>query len=165
MVYFVAKSQKLSLCSQSKGRSHTAPSLSSWVSLTNAQQGSQVTYGSDEDTLFDFIDSADGNDEDSGSEDGVEADFNEGEEAHLNPFADFDDEMRRSRHPRTWASELQLTTFRAKAQEVADDWLKAHNIKLYKLRSRPASIKDRRAYKEGLRSGQLTDFKRKKLGS
>ncbi|MCJ1243177.1 hypothetical protein MMC30_000374 [Trapelia coarctata] len=100
--------------------------------------------------------------DDSASETGEHADFDESEETTLNPFADLDEELGKARKPRVWESEMQLTTFRASAKKIADDYLVSNAIKLGKSRKGTAA-KDYAAYKVGKEDSKKIDVRRRRI--
>lgn len=63
---------------------------------------------------------------------------------------------------KTWESEMQLTLFRAKAGEIADEYLQKKNVKLHK--SKPSTAaKDYAAYQQGKKDSRKVDVRRKRL--
>ncbi|MCJ1264958.1 hypothetical protein MMC22_004833 [Lobaria immixta] len=62
----------------------------------------------------------------------------------------------------TWESEMQLTLFRAKAEGIADEYLKSNNVKLHRGRKSTAA-KDYAAYKQGKKDSRNVDVRRKRL--
>lgn len=61
-----------------------------------------------------------------------------------------------------WKSAMQLTLFRDTAAKIADDFLKANNMKL-KNRRRGAKPKDAKAFKEGRKDAKKIDVRQKAL--
>ena len=65
---------------------------------------------------------------------------------------------------RNWASQMQLTIFRANAVKIADEYLKDKGVKLGKGgRSRKDDIKDFKAYERGMRDGKKIDVHQKRI--
>lgn len=67
-------------------------------------------------------------------------------------------------HVRTiscWASEMQLVKFRETAEQVADQYLKAANLKLDKNRDKQTTVKDHEAYRQGREDSKKMDVRRK----
>lgn len=62
-----------------------------------------------------------------------------------------------------WASSMQLTTFRANASRIADDYLKGHGVKLHASRSRSSRVSDWSAYLQGTRDSKKIDVRRNKI--
>jgi hypothetical protein len=62
-----------------------------------------------------------------------------------------------------WASETQLVRFRATSVQVADDYLKSHNIKLLKTKSRKVVTRDSCAYRQGWEDSEKIDFRQRSL--
>lgn len=60
-----------------------------------------------------------------------------------------------------WASEMQLVKFRVTAEQVADEYLKAANIKLGKNRAQQTTVKDREAYLQGKEDSKKVDVRQK----
>lgn len=60
-----------------------------------------------------------------------------------------------------WASEMQLVRFRELAEQVADEYLKAANMKLGKNRAKKATVKDREAYRQGKEDSKKVDVHQK----
>ena len=95
------------------------------------------------------------------------ADFEEGPD-ETDFLGDFETELKKNRAReatppiKTWESEMQLTLFRAKAEQIAKEYLEEKNLKLKKRRkSTPA--KDRAAYQQGRKDSHKVDVRRKKL--
>ncbi|CAO2651687.1 Nn.00g042570.m01.CDS01 [Neocucurbitaria sp. VM-36] len=63
----------------------------------------------------------------------------------------------------TWKSSTQLTTFRANASRIAEDYLKGRGIKLCRPKSRSSNISDYSAYKQGKRDSKKIDIRRRKI--
>lgn len=57
---------------------------------------------------------------------------------------------------------MQLTLFRAKAEGIADEYLKSNNVKLHRGRKSTAA-KDYAAYKQGKKDSRNVDVRRKRL--
>lgn len=66
-------------------------------------------------------------------------------------------------HKSTWASSMQLTTLRATASRIADDYLKDKGIKLSRRTSNYSDIRDWTAYQQGTRDGKKIDVRRKRI--
>ncbi|THC87689.1 hypothetical protein EYZ11_012866 [Aspergillus tanneri] len=64
-----------------------------------------------------------------------------------------------------WASEMQLTRFRATSEQVADDFLKEHDIKLRHSKRRSVAARDSNAYQQGWIDSKNIDFHQKRLHS
>ncbi|KAF5863553.1 hypothetical protein ETB97_009797 [Aspergillus alliaceus] len=62
-----------------------------------------------------------------------------------------------------WTSETQLVRFRATSVQVADDYLKKHNIKLRTRKARRIVTKDFSAYKQGWKDSQKIDLHQRRL--
>lgn len=118
----------------------------------------------------------------------LEPDFHADDGEFLDPTADLDEQIRIVLGPKTplpvgstqdepqhiiepkkitdqnvnnipcWHSEMQLVRFRETAAQLADDFLKSNNIKLYSGSSRKATIKDRRAYLQGKQDSKKIDL-------
>jgi hypothetical protein len=65
--------------------------------------------------------------------------------------------------PSPWASEMQLTRFRATSEQIADDFIKEKNIKLYHQRPRPVTARDTYAYRQGWRDSAKINFRQGRL--
>ncbi|KAH1592298.1 hypothetical protein V6Z88_003737 [Aspergillus fumigatus] len=65
--------------------------------------------------------------------------------------------------PSPWASEMQLTRFRATSEQVADDFIEKNNIKLYRQRSRPVAARDTHAYRQGWKDSSKIDLRQRRL--
>lgn len=63
---------------------------------------------------------------------------------------------------KTWESEMQLTLFCARAEAIADEYLKNNNIKLSSGRASTAA-KDFTAYNQGKKDSRKVDVRRKRL--
>ncbi|KAJ5964211.1 uncharacterized protein N7479_004087 [Penicillium vulpinum] len=59
-----------------------------------------------------------------------------------------------------WKSGMQLVQFRATAEQVADDYLKEHKIKLRRGRKRTSTIRDLNAYRRGQKDSSKIEFHR-----
>lgn len=64
-----------------------------------------------------------------------------------------------------WASSMQLTTFRANASRIADDFLKDQGVKLSKSTSQYSRISDYSAYLQGTRDSKKIDVRGKRIGA
>ncbi|KOC07770.1 hypothetical protein AFLA70_340g000791 [Aspergillus flavus AF70] len=62
-----------------------------------------------------------------------------------------------------WMSETQLVRFRATSVQVADEYLKKHNIKLRMGKARTVVTHDYSAYTEGWKDSEKIDFRRRRL--
>ncbi|KAE8361712.1 hypothetical protein BDV27DRAFT_147608 [Aspergillus caelatus] len=62
-----------------------------------------------------------------------------------------------------WMSETQLVRFRATSVQVADEYLKKHNIKLRMGKTRTVVTRDYSAYREGWKDSEKIDFRRRRL--
>ncbi|PYI08377.1 hypothetical protein BO78DRAFT_428231 [Aspergillus sclerotiicarbonarius CBS 121057] len=58
-----------------------------------------------------------------------------------------------------WASEMQLTKFRASSVQVAEDYIKEHKIKLRFRKPRQAVARDRETYKQGRKDSKDVEFR------
>ncbi|RAK98129.1 DUF2786 domain-containing protein [Aspergillus ibericus CBS 121593] len=58
-----------------------------------------------------------------------------------------------------WASEMQLTRFRASSVQVAEDYLKDHKIKLSYRKPRQTAAKDRDTYQQGRKDSKDVEFR------
>ncbi|PWY93057.1 hypothetical protein BO94DRAFT_544106 [Aspergillus sclerotioniger CBS 115572] len=58
-----------------------------------------------------------------------------------------------------WASEMQLIKFRASSVQVAEDYLKEHNIKLRRGKSRKRVVQDRDTYQQGWKDSKEVEFR------
>lgn len=56
---------------------------------------------------------------------------------------------------------MQLVKFREAAEQVADEYLKAANIKLGKNRPQRTTVKDREAYLQGKEDSKKVDVRQK----
>ncbi|OXN25769.1 hypothetical protein CDV57_06717 [Aspergillus fumigatus] len=65
--------------------------------------------------------------------------------------------------PSPWASEMQLTRFRATSEQVADDFIEKNNIKLYRQRSRPVAARDTHAYRQGWKDRSKINLRQRRL--
>ena len=63
----------------------------------------------------------------------------------------------------SWASHMQLMTFRADATKIADEYLKDHGVKLGKGRNRSSIVRDRGAYEQGKEDGKKIDVHQNRL--
>lgn len=95
------------------------------------------------------------------------ADFEDGPDG-TDFLGDFETELKKNRAReatppiKTWESEMQLTLFRAKAEEIAKEYLQKQNVKLGSAR-RSTPAKDHAAYKQGKKDSHKVDVRRKKL--
>ncbi|BAE66186.1 unnamed protein product [Aspergillus oryzae RIB40] len=62
-----------------------------------------------------------------------------------------------------WMSETQLVRFRATSVQVADEYLKKHNIKLRMGKARTVVTRDYSAYTEGWKDSEKIDFRQRRL--
>jgi hypothetical protein len=60
-----------------------------------------------------------------------------------------------------WASEMQLVQFRATAEQVAEDFLKAKNIQLHKRKKKGTAVRDFEAYRQGKEDSKKIDVRQK----
>lgn len=60
-----------------------------------------------------------------------------------------------------WASEMQLVKFRETAEQVADEYLKAANIKFGSSRAHRTTVKDYAAYSQGKEDSKKVDVRQK----
>jgi hypothetical protein len=63
----------------------------------------------------------------------------------------------------TWASHMQLMTFRKDAMKIADDYLEDKGMKLMAGRKRSNVIRDRKAYLQGKEDGKKINVLQKKI--
>ena len=63
----------------------------------------------------------------------------------------------------TWASHMQLMTFRKDAMKIADEHLEDKGVKLKAGRKRSSVIRDRKAYLQGKEDGKKIDVHHKKI--
>ena len=63
----------------------------------------------------------------------------------------------------SWASHMQLMTFRADATKIADEYLKDHGVKLMADRKRGWTVRDRGAYEQGKKDGKTIDVHQKMI--
>lgn len=63
----------------------------------------------------------------------------------------------------SWASRMQLMTFRADATKIAEDYLKDRGVKLRTDRKRSTVVRDRTAYKQGKEDGKKIDVHQKMI--
>ena len=126
--------------------------------MPDAKPKHQTTQDCSDDGSSDDSDDAN----DSASEVGQRADCDESEETPLNSLADLDEELKKGCKPRIRESEMQLATFRASAQKIADDFLVSQDVKLGRLRKATAA-KDRTAYLEGREDSKNIDVRRRRI--
>ncbi|KAA8649423.1 uncharacterized protein ATNIH1004_002094 [Aspergillus tanneri] len=107
------------------------------------------------------------------------ADFNEADESVIDLTGDIEESIEKfikkdSQTPvksestalsSLWASEMQLTRFRATSEQVADDFLKEHDIKLRHSKRRSVAARDSNAYQQGWIDSKNIDFHQKRLHS
>ncbi|KAE8553634.1 hypothetical protein EYB25_005016 [Talaromyces marneffei] len=62
-----------------------------------------------------------------------------------------------------WSSHMQLVTFRATADKIAEDYLKCKGVKLYSRSARSRKIQDLNAYKQGVKDSKKIDVHRKRI--
>jgi hypothetical protein len=62
-----------------------------------------------------------------------------------------------------WSSHMQLVTFRATADKIAEDYLKCKGVKLYSRSARSRKIQDLNAYKQGVQDSKKIDIHRKRI--
>lgn len=60
-----------------------------------------------------------------------------------------------------WSSEMQLVQFRQTAEQVANEYLKAANIKLYSNTAKKTTVKDPEAYRQGKKDSKKLDVRQK----
>ena len=60
-----------------------------------------------------------------------------------------------------WTSEMQLVKFRQTAEQVADGYLKATNIKVGKAWAQRTTVKDHEAYRQGKEDSKKVDVRQK----
>lgn len=63
----------------------------------------------------------------------------------------------------TWASHMQLVTFRETATKIADEYVKDRGLKLRSARSRSNEVRDWDAYDRGVEDGKKIDVHRKTI--
>jgi hypothetical protein len=63
----------------------------------------------------------------------------------------------------TWASHMQLVTFRAIATKLAEDFLQERGVKLRYPSARSSVIRDQNAYRQGVKDGEKIDVRRKRI--
>jgi len=62
-----------------------------------------------------------------------------------------------------WASSMQLTTFRANASRIADDYIKENGLRLSRSKSRYSGVRDYSAYLQGISDGKKIDVCGKRI--
>ena len=63
----------------------------------------------------------------------------------------------------TWASHMQLVTFRATATKIAEDFLQERGVKVRYQSARSSVIRDHSAYSQGVKDGKMIDVRRKRI--
>jgi hypothetical protein len=58
---------------------------------------------------------------------------------------------------------MQLVTFRATADKIAEDYLKCKGVKLYSRSARSREVQDLNAYKQGVQDSKKIDIHRKRI--
>ena len=137
----------------------------------------------DNDADDDFNDNADddfNDDADNDSDDDSElADFNDDDSDTLDATAPFEAELQKevskantaSKDPTTseptevqWSSSTQLTVYRENVAKIAEEVLKAHNIKLRAGTKRKRIVKDKVQYAMGVRDSRKINVRGKRIG-
>lgn len=120
-------------------------------------------------------DNSDGDFDDDSDNDSDLADFNDEDSDTLDVTAPFEEELQKevskassapSKDPITseptkvgWASSMQLTIYRENVAKIAEDFLKANNIKLGTRRKIERSVKDKKQYAQGVRDSKKIDVR------
>ena len=95
--------------------------------------------------------------EDIPDNDTVQADFND-EDLHVpDVTASFEEELKRfgkAKSGPSWASSMQLTSYRQNVAKISEDVLKANNVKLCAGKKLERSVKDQKQYAQGVKDSR-----------